>query len=195
MAGKQAKVLSATQQRLAVRSVARHRYSERDCVLLLLSLKAGLRAGEIAQLTWPMVLDAEGRVGDSIELADRAAKMRSGRTIPLNPALRAALVLLRNDRSSTDLTGPIIRSERRSSGMTAGSVVNWFAALYRKLGFTGCSSHSGRRTFITKAARVVTQCGGSLRDVQQLAGHRSIEQTQAYIEGDGVAKRRLVSLL
>jgi hypothetical protein len=37
--------------------------------------------------------------------------------------------------------------------------------------------------------------GGSLRDVQQLAGHRSIELTQADIEGHTRAKRRLVNLL
>jgi hypothetical protein len=30
------------------------------------------------------------------------------------------------------------------------SVVNWFAELFRELGFKGCSSHSGRRTFITE---------------------------------------------
>ena len=76
-----------------------------------------------------------------------------------------------------------------------GSVVNWFARLYGELGFVGCSSHSGRRTFITNAARLVFRAGGSLRDVQQLAGHRSIEQTQGYIDSDTHTKRRLISLL
>ena len=79
--------------------------------------------------------------------------------------------------------------------MRPGSVVNWFPQLYRELGLAGCSSHSGRRTFITNAARVVFKAGGSLRDVQQLAGHRSIEQTQAYIDASARAKRRLVALL
>ena len=59
--------------------------------------------------------------------------------------------------------------------MRPSSVVNWFAQLYRELGLHGCSSHSGRRTFITKAARLVFKAGGSLRDVQQLVGHRSID--------------------
>ena len=59
----------------------------------------------------------------------------------------------------------------------------------------GCSSHSGRRTFITRAARKVSQVGGSLRDVQELAGHTSPAMTQRYIEGDTEAKRKLVALL
>ena len=79
--------------------------------------------------------------------------------------------------------------------MTAKSVVNWFRGLYSELGLQGCSSHSGRRTFVTLAARSVHKAGGSLRDVQELAGHRSIKTTQGYIEGDADAQRRLIRLL
>ena len=152
---------------------------------------AGLRAGEIAKLTWPMVLDAQGRIASHIELHDTAAKKRSGRTIPLHPHL---LRPLRQLLKQGDTRGPVIRSER-GAALRPSSVVNWFARLHRELGFEGCTSHSGRRTFITNAARLVFQAGGSLRDVQQLAGHRSIEHTQAYIDGDTRAKRRLVNLL
>jgi len=79
--------------------------------------------------------------------------------------------------------------------MRANSIVNWFIKIYAELGYTGCSSHSGRRSFITSAARQVHKAGGSLRDVQLLAGHRSIAVTQAYIDGDSHAQRRLVALL
>jgi integrase/recombinase XerD len=79
--------------------------------------------------------------------------------------------------------------------MTPVSIVNWFATAYRTIGVDGCSSHSGRRTFITRAARVVHQAGASLRDVQLLAGHRSIQTTQRYIDGDTDAQRKLVSLI
>ncbi len=48
--------------------------------MLLLSMKAGLRAAEIAQLTWPMVLRPDGHVSNHIALDDRIAKKRSGRT-------------------------------------------------------------------------------------------------------------------
>lgn len=192
MAGKQAKLLTPSQVRLALRQASRSRYPARDRTMVLLSLKAGLRAGEIANLTWPMVLDPEGRIGSCIELHDLAAKKGSGRTIPIHPLLHSALVRL---RAGAGRGTHVIASERGRGGMRPQSVVNWFGRLYRDLGLVGCSSHSGRRTFITRAARLVFKVGGSLRDVQQLAGHRSIDQTQAYIEGHTAAKRRLVGLL
>jgi integrase len=79
--------------------------------------------------------------------------------------------------------------------MDALSIVVWFNRAYKAVGLEGCSSHSGRRTFITRAARLVYEAGGSLRDVQLLAGHRSIQTTQRYIDGDTEAQRRLVSLI
>jgi integrase/recombinase XerD len=193
MAGKQAKILTRQQILAALRRTRHSRYPQRDRVMILLSVKAGLRAGEIAKLIWPMLLDADGRLADCIELYDSAAKKRSGRTIPLHPALRRALHDLRRQTGSK---GPVIPSERSGShGMRPGSIVNWFRQLYRELGLTGCSSHSGRRTFITSGARLVFRAGGSLRDVQELAGHRSIEQTQAYVDASSRAKRRLVQLI
>ncbi|RYH18124.1 MAG: site-specific integrase [Alcaligenaceae bacterium] len=75
------------------------------------------------------------------------------------------------------------------------SIVIWFGRAFKELGLDGCSSHSGRRTFITRAARLVHRAGGSLRDVQLLAGHRSIQTTQRYIDGDSDVQRRLISLI
>jgi integrase len=71
-------------------------------------------------------------------------------------------------------------------------IVNLFGEWYSALGFDGCSSHSGRRTFITQAARNIGRFGGSLRDVQQLARHSSLAMTQRYIEVDTEALRKVV---
>ena len=79
--------------------------------------------------------------------------------------------------------------------MSAESITVWFHRLYRDLGMDGCSSHSGRRTFVTKAARKIVEAGGSLRDVQQLAGHRSLQTTQGYIDENPQAKRRVVEMI
>jgi integrase len=68
------------------------RYPDRNRAIFLLSVRAGLRAKEIASLTWAMLTDAEGNIGDSIHLVDEASKGSSGRVIPLNKELKAALV-------------------------------------------------------------------------------------------------------
>jgi len=67
------------------------RHPLRNAVIVLLSAKAGLRAGEIANLTWDMLVDATGQISGLIELADSAAKKCSGRSIPIHPDLAAAL--------------------------------------------------------------------------------------------------------
>jgi integrase len=191
LAGKQAKILSEDDLEDLLVYAAATRNPIRNRVIVLLSAKAGLRAGEIANLTWDMILDPNGAISTAIELRDHAAKKRSGRLIPLHKDLRNALA---NWRGITGGTGPVVLSER-GCAMTPLSIVVWFARAYRAVGLEGCSSHSGRRTFITRAARLVHKAGGSLRDVQLLAGHRSIQTTQRYIDGDTDAQRKLVSLI
>ena len=191
MAGKQAKTLATDHIDDLLFFAERSRHPLRNRLIVLLSVKAGLRAAEIAKLSWDMVLGPSGEVGIAIELQDKIAKKRGGRSIPLHVELREALV---EARKLCNRQGPIIRSER-GGAMTPMSIVVWFSRAYQTLGFDGCSSHSGRRTFITRAARVVHKAGGSLRDVQLLAGHRSIQTTQRYIDGDSDAQRRLVSLI
>jgi integrase len=191
MAGKQAKTLSTDHIDDLLFFAERSRHPLRNRLIVLLSVKAGLRAAEIAKLTWDMVLGPSSEVGITIELQDKIAKKRGGRSIPLHAELREALIAARKLCGGQ---GPIIRSER-GGAMTPMSIVVWFNRAYGALGLEGCSSHSGRRTFITRAARVVHKAGGSLRDVQLLAGHRSIQTTQRYIDGDSDAQRRLVSLI
>ncbi len=60
MAGKQAKILFDDHVKALLAYTQRSRYPVRNHVIVLLSVKAGLRAGEIANLTWPMVLDPTG---------------------------------------------------------------------------------------------------------------------------------------
>ena len=190
-AGRQAKILSRDNcgDLLVFASTTQH--PVRNRLIVLLSIKAGLRAAEIANLTWEMVLTPTGDIGPAIELHDRAAKKSGGRLIPIHPELADAL---RDWRDQIEAAGPIILSER-GGPMSPVSIVNWFAKAYRAIGLQGCSSHSGRRTFITRAARLVHNAGASLRDVQLLAGHRSIQTTQRYIDGDTDAQRKLVSLI
>ncbi len=130
MPGKQAKVVTPPMLKRMLRRVSRSSFPERDRAMILLSVKAGLRACEIAGLDWSMVLDAQGRVSGTIHVRDLIAKKRGGRRIPMHPDLRRALERLAR---TTEPIGPVIRSYR-GSHLKANSIVNWFVALFKELG-------------------------------------------------------------
>jgi integrase len=157
MVGKRAKVLSPDHVEDLLVFAAQTRHPLRNQALVLLSVKAGLRASEIANLTWPMVIDPTGQISTCLELQSRIAKKGSGRVIPIHPDLSSALVKLARHELAPD--GPVIRSER-GGPMNPVSIVCWFGKAFQAVGLAGCSSHSGRRTFITRAARLVHKAGG-----------------------------------
>jgi integrase len=191
MLGRQAKIVSPATLRRMLAYARKTRQPKRDTVIVLLSVKAGLRACEIAGLQWSMVMTGDGKIGDVIDIYSAIAKRGSGRRIPMHPSLQKALAELWRVRASDTH----IATSNRGGAMRANSIVNWFVAMFAELKLDGCSSHSGRRTFITAAAKNVYRAGGSLRDVQLLAGHQSIDTTQRYIDGDTVAQRKLITLL
>ena len=196
--GKQSKVLTEKQIETMLAYVSSRRNGARNRVIIQLSVKAGLRAKEIACLKWAMLLNADGIVGDAIHLTNIASKGASGRVIPLNKALKESLLNLWKHESSqarfNSHESHVIRSER-SPRTSAQAVVNMFQRWYRDLNYVGCSSHSGRRTFITNTARKISLVGGSLRDVQSLAGHSNLQTTQRYIDHDTECQRKVVNLL
>lgn len=198
---RQAKSFTDIQVRTLLRFVETETHvPERNRVVVLLSFKAGLRAKEIACLTWGMLTDTEGNLTDAMSLTNGATKGTSGRVIPLHPDLKDALVTLHAHELANGPVEPdafVVTMKKGSSDAVtrSNSVQFLFKDWYAKLEFSGASSHSGRRTFITKAARTVSSVGGSLRDVQALAGHSSIQTTQRYVDTDPSAQRKLIERL
>ena len=71
MPGKQAKILSDQHIEDLLFFAGNTRQPVRNRAVVLLSMKAGLRAGEIANLTWDMV------VGPTCQIGKRAIKKRA----------------------------------------------------------------------------------------------------------------------
>ena len=204
---KQAKTLSDPQLNALLGYVKEQtRFPKRNAVIVLLSFKSGMRSQEIAGLTWGMLTDPEGHLTYELRVEDTASKGSSGRVIPMNPKLRNALRELHHNEDQRGRTNPNsyvitlakgnedLKSRARSIQFLfngKGKQFGWF----KKLGFDGCSSHTGRRTFITNAARLVSSVGGSIREVQELAGHSSLAMTQRYVEVNEDAKKKLVAKL
>lgn len=186
MARGQAKVLSTTQHR-AILAVLD---TPRDRVMYLLSSKAGLRAVEIAGLRWGHVR------GDVLELTADVTKGGRPRQVPIGKAVREALDAHRAGFADAgDMTHLFPNRQMRGYPVSPNGVAQWFKRLYQRMGWEGYSSHSGRRTAITQLARTISQHGGSLRDVQQIAGHADLSTTQVYIEGSSDAKKRAMEAL
>jgi len=207
--GKQAKVLTDAQLKRALEYVSTEtRFPERNVAILNLSFRAGLRAKEIALLTWESVIDIEGVVGgkdQELDVRNVTSKGKhGGRRIPMNSELKKSLEVLLELEKTKDRGTPtsfVVTLAKGSTDLKARvtsilflmngkgrAAQGWFS----KLGFVGATSHSGRRTFITKSARAVSSVGGSLRDVMELAGHSSLQMTARYIDENKDAKRRLV---
>ncbi len=194
---KQAKTLSTKQLDLVLTYLQNTRDTLRNEVIFLLSVKGGLRAIEIASLKWEMLVDSNGILSNQISLTNNASKgSKGGRLIPINKLLKFKLLEyyeLKKRNISFAISDNVI-STQRSKSTTPQTIVNMFQIWYKDLNLIGCSSHSGRRTAITNWSRKISIVGGSIRDVQYLAGHSSMQTTSRYIEGNEKSKLLVVDL-
>jgi integrase/recombinase XerD len=195
---KQSKVLNKRQIEMVSSYLRTKRNGLRNQTIFLLSVKCGLRSKEISQLSWKELCNPNGEVDDYIHLTNQTSKGNSGRTIPLHKSVKSNLILLKEEqqkfRSFDIRTSFVVRTER-SPFTTSQTIVNMFQKWYKTLGLIGCSSHSGRRTFITETSKKISLVGGSLRDIQMMVGHSSLQTTQRYIDWDSESQRKVVDLL
>jgi len=196
--GKQSKILNKNQIEMVRTFLRSKRNGLRNETIFLLSVKGGLRSKEISLLSWKMVLKSDGTIDDYINLPNSSSKGNGGRIIPLHKDIKSNLQIMLMEHKGlfgfNQNTSFIVRTER-TPFTTSQSIVNMFQSWYGRLGLLGCSSHSGRRTFITETSKKISLVGGSLKDIQMMVGHQSLQTTQRYIEGDSKSQRKVVDLL
>lgn len=181
---RQANILSSRQQAEVLEYVSRpgnpHRL--RDKVMVLLSLGCGLRSAEIAGIEWRDVTNSSDEFATRLQIRADVGKGHKARIVPLPPDLVAALKAWRASTSHPKPRHPIVPRVGRRAGaaLTANAVAIWFRDLYTHLGYTGCSSHSGRRSFLTG----LDAKGVSVFAIQKIAGHSNISTTARYIQSD-----------
>lgn len=179
-----AKVLDDEEIQELLACVGGGAHGRRDTVALLFGFKCGLRACEVARIRWSDITDSRGAVlpdGAWIELPAHITKgKKPDSRVLMHPALRDALVeLLKVGARSPEV---VYSSADDTHGMSVNALTVYLHRLYESAGFVGCSSHTGRRTYITKMSRICNLHGSSIKDVQLLARHSDIRTTEKYVE-------------
>ncbi|MAK61606.1 MAG: integrase [Ponticaulis sp.] len=186
----QAKVLTEQEIKRVLAVIAAKRHSDRNRVAVMLSLLAGMRAGEIAALRFSSVIDRDGEVKTLIRLSPEMTKGSKSRDVLVSQRLQSELKRYVATLSFWKPDLPLIKSQKHTKAFSANTMVQLFNQIYREAGIDGASSHSGRRSFITKLASK----GVSARVLQQLAGHSSLATTQRYIDVTDKMLREAVEL-
>jgi integrase/recombinase XerD len=166
---------------------------ERNVLMVLLNFRQAMRAVEISHLRKDDFRSPAGTLPDHIRIRPEATKGSKGRTLPLHWETREAALDFFDAYPDAEFIAFESRNPHRQ--MTPGHVKVWFHRTYKKLGFEGFSSHSGRRTCLSQMAREANNHGGSLVDVQRFAGHARLSSTETYIDPSSDALRRMVNSL
>ncbi len=174
---KQARTLNERELQKLLDYVARTLNPQRNRAMLLLTHLAGMRVGEVAAVRVCDVLASDGTVREEIHLSANQTKGKHSRTVLLNERMRAELALYMQTLRVRDSKQALFASQR-SAAFTANTLTQVVNGIYKRAGLDGCTSHSGRRGFLTNLA----EKGVSVRVMMALAGHRNMATTQRYID-------------
>jgi integrase/recombinase XerD len=196
----QAKTLNDKELKLLLLYLATRKYGVRDKTMVLMTHWAGMRIGEVAAVRLCDVLAADGSVKEEIRLTAEQTKGKRGRTVVLCEKLRKEVLTYLQWRFAlkqliavtyTDAMNKPLFSTQKREGFDANTACTHLHNIYRAAGIEGASSHSGRRSFLTRlSAKSVP-----LRVMMELAGHRQAQTTMRYCDVTADMKRAAVELL
>ena len=185
-----AQTLNEAQFRKVMQYCKARRHVNRDTTIFMVSFYAGLRAKEIAALKLGDVFDADGNVREQFTLESDQTKGGQRRTVYINKRLAKALFDYGLDKNLSNLNRPLFESQK-GGHFSPNTMCQLFLDIYKACGFKDASSHSGRRTYITKLANK----GVGVRLLAELAGHAHISTTQRYIDVNVEQLKEAVELL
>jgi integrase/recombinase XerD len=162
----------------------------RNVALVYCSFGLGLRAKEIASLTIADVTDVHYQLLHELSLKRSMTKGEKQRHAHLtHKKIREVLQTYVDDLKHLPRDKALFKTQRKSR-FTANTLQKWFKSLYDKAGIHGASSHSGRRTFITR----LSEQGADIKAVSRLAGHANIVTTAIYVEDSPERLKRIANL-
>ena len=111
--------------------------------------------------------------------ASAEAETPSAKPTPQSSNKKAKKALQRYITSDISvIQQPFLFQTQKSNRFNTNALTQLVKRIYERVGIVGASSHSGRRTFITRLAT----SGVSVRVIAEAVGHSSIATTQRYID-------------
>lgn len=159
----------------------------RNIALLQTGINTGLRINELRLLDIADVLDAQGNFRNTFALKAENTKGKRSRTVFINKAAEAALKEYLATRPDAKPADPLFKSCGRGR-ISRSMACRLFEYAFVKAGIKGASSHSMRRTFITR----LHDMGVPLGVIRDLAGHSDLSMTSKYIDVKDSAKQAAV---
>ena len=183
----QARTMTDREFHKLLEHVAQFRYGSRCKLMLQMTHWAGFRVGELAELKVADLLDGDGAVKEQVLLQPHQTKGSKARVVFMPAKLRSCVAAYVKGQSGDSW---LFSSQKREK-FSANTLQGTMTTMYERAGFTGCTSHTGRRSFLTKLA---TQ-GVTARVLQELAGHKNLATTQRYIDVNDNMKRAALLLI
>ena len=210
---KHARVLNDSEREMLFSYIDTMKYASRNRLIMVLTHYAGMRVGEIAGLLHNDLLIHSGEVSQhciglaenplsvvvgnnryviakQIQLKRRNVKGNHARSVVLSSTVRDEIVKYYSGVSGVEL-GECVVINRFRNPMTNQRLAQEIKRWYADCGLHGCSSHSGRRGFVTNLLDKQV----NIRVVQQLVGHRQLSTTQLYADTRDSMLREAVEML
>ena len=185
---------SKLNQLLKLVSIGKH--GERNQTIMALSHYLALRSKELASLRISDVMDDKGNLREVLRLKANYTKGNKHRDLPLtHMKLRKILKEWISYRQNTDdilfnHNASLFKSQKGDK-FQANTMTRMINNLYKNNGFDGCTSHTGRRSAITK----LVNKGISINKVKVIAGHSSVSTTIRYVDTDPIELGEIMKAL
>jgi len=178
----QSRILDEKELKQVLKFIEIGSHSKRNTSIVILSHYLGLRSKELSSLKISDVYE-DGSIKKVLRLIASYTKGSKHRDVSLENKVVIKTITdfiqerIEEDKSTFNLDSPLFRSQKKTA-FSPNSMVRVLCDIYKNSGFKDATSHSGRRSLITKLA----YAGIDLNSIRQIAGHSSISTTQRYID-------------
>ena len=187
----QARTINEKQAKTMFAFLSTQRNAIRNQAMFALSYYCGLRAKEIASLKVGDVLKADGSIKDVADLSAEQTKGSNGREFYINKHAKQHIAALIKSMPVVKPHFPLLQVMGKRKAFSANGIAIAMRNIYNDAGFTGCSSHTGRRSAISQLANK----GVGIRIIQKFSGHRQLQSVQHYLDANEEMVKNAAELL